>query len=511
MRYQIATCINIFLKNASKTLLATKSFWIVHLMYEVIRMLKINEIGKHIDDRLDEHIRRVQEFLRQPSVSAENYGVRECAILLRNYFEELGCKVAKVMETGGPHPVVYAEYDAGAEKTLLIYFMYDTQPFNEEEWTSPPLEARLVDIEPFGKCVVARGAINSKGPLVAFLNALESIRAVGDELPFNFRFISQGDEELASRYFADFVLKHKDMLKADALFSPDAYQDRKGKVSMELGYKGVDYFELECNGKAWGRGPTEFGIHSSAKSWVDSPVWRMIQALATMTSEDGNKILIDGWYDNVKPLTEEDLQLIDKLAETFDEEEIKEEDKIEQFLGDLHGRDLLIQYYGSTTLNIDGIWGGYTGPGSLTLLPHKVTVKMDVRLVPDQTSEEILPKMRKHLDKHGYTDIIIRPLDPYEWSRESVNEPIVQATIQAYRKMGYEPEISPISGGSVPFYLFTSKPLKIPFTCAGLGYGARAHAPDEYFVIEGNEKVAGLAGCEKSYVTILDELAKLQW
>lgn len=507
---QLVISLKIFLRMLKESLAPTK-FLGYSRIYTAIKMLKIDKINNYIDKHADEHIRRVQEFMRQPSVSAENYGVRECADLLRSYYEKLGCKVAKVMETGGPHPVVYAEYDAGAEKTLLIYLMYDTQPFNEKEWASPPLEARLVDIEPFGKCVVARGAINSKGPLVAFLNALESIRAVGDEPPFNFKFISQGDEELASRYFADFVWKHKDMLKADALFSPDAYQDRDGKVSMELGYKGIVYFELECNGKAWGRGPTEFGIHSSAKSYVDSPVWRMIQALATMTSEDGNKVLIDGWYDNIRPLTKEDLELIDKLAKTFNEEEIKKEGKIERFLGDLHGKDLLIQYCGSTTLNIDGVWGGYTGPGSLTLLPHKVTVKMDVRLVPNQTSEEVIPKVRKHLDKHGYKDMIIRSLDPYEWSKESLKEPIVQATIQAYRKMGYEPEIWPISGGSVPFYLFTSKPLKMPFTCAGLGHGARAHAPDEYFVIEGNEKVAGLAGCEKSYVTILDELAKLKW
>lgn len=471
-------------------------------------MVNFEKVGKYIDAHLNEHIGKVQEFLRQPSVSAENYGVRECAELLKSYFVNLGCKDARLIETGS-FPVVYGEYDAHAEKTLLIYMMYDTQPFAGEEWTSPPLEARLVDIAPFGKCVIARGAINTKGPLVAFLSALESILAVGEEIPVNLKFMAQGDEELGSIDFARFVEKHKEMLgKADALFGPDASQDEKGKVIMGLGWKGIEYVELECSGKSWGKGPTEFDIHSSDKSWVDSPAWRMIHALATMTSEDGNKILIDGWYDNVKPPSKEDLELIDKLAETLDEETIKHEMKVNRFINDLHGKELLIQYLYSTTLNIDGIWGGYIGLGSKTVLPHKVTVKMDVRLVPDQSSEEVIPKIRRHLDKRGYTDITVRSLDPYEWSKTSVKEPIVKAMIQAYRRLGYEPEIWPHNASSVPYHLFNRGPLHLPFCDGGLGHGGRAHAPDEYFVIEGNDKVAGLAGCEKSYVAILDGYAK---
>jgi len=471
-------------------------------------MVNFEKVSKYIDAHLDEHLTRLQEFLRQPSVSAENYGVRDCAELLKSYLKSLGCKNARLIETGS-FPVVYGEYDAHAEKMLLIYMMYDTQPFEGENWTSPPLEARLVDIKPFGKCVIARGAINSKGPLIAFINALESILAVGDEIPVNLKFVAQGDEELGSLHFTKFVEDHKEMLgRADALFGPEASQDEKGKVIMTLGCKGIEYVELECSGKLWDRGPTEFDIHSSDKSWVDSPAWRMIHALATMTSNDGNKILIEGWYDNVKPPSKEDLELIDKLVETFDEEAVKHEMKVNRFIKDLHGKKLLLQYLYSTTLNIDGIWGGYTGPGSKTVLPHKVTVKIDARLVPNQSPEEVIPKIRRHLDKHGYGDIAIRPMDPYNWFKTSVKEPLVQATIQAYRKLGYEPEIWPLGAWSVPYHLFTRKPLHLPFVDAGLGHGGRAHAPDEYFVIEGNEKVAGLARCEKSFATILDTYAK---
>jgi acetylornithine deacetylase/succinyl-diaminopimelate desuccinylase-like protein len=470
-------------------------------------MVNFEKVSKYIDVHLNEHIKKMQEFLRQPSVSAENYGVRECAELLQSYFVDLGCKNARLIKTES-FPVVYGEYDAHAEKTLLVYMMYDTQPFTGEKWTSPPLEARLIDIEPFGKCVIARGAINTKGPLIAFLNTLESILAVGEEIPVNLKFVAQGDEELESTHFAEFVKKHKEMLEADALFGPDACQDEKGKAIMGLGWKGIEYVELECSGKSWGRGPTEFDIHSSDKSWIDSPAWRMIHALATMTSKDGNKILIEDWYENVKPPSKEDLELVDKLLETFDEEAIKHETKVDRFINDLHGRELLLQYMYSTTLNIDGIWGGYTGPGSKTVLPHKVTVKMDARLVPNQKSEEVIQKIRRHLNNYGYTDITVRSLDPYEWAKTSVKEPIVQASIQAYRKLGYKPEIWPITASSVPYYLFNRGPLYLPFIDAGLGHGGRAHSPDEYLVIEGNDKVAGLAGCEKSYVVILDTYAK---
>jgi acetylornithine deacetylase/succinyl-diaminopimelate desuccinylase-like protein len=470
-------------------------------------MVNFEKVGKHIDSHLNEHIKKLQGFLRQPSVSAENYGVRECAEILRVHFENLGCKNSRLIETGG-FPVVYGEYDAHAEKTLLIYMMYDTQPFTGEKWTSPPLEANLVNVEPFGKCVIARGAINTKGPLIAFLNALESILAVGEEIPVNLKLMAQGDEELESTHFADFVKKHKEMLEADALFGPDASQDEKGTAIMGLGWKGIEYVELECSGKSWGKGPMEFDIHSSDKSWIDSPVWRMIHALATMTSEDGNKILIEDWYENVKPPCKEDLELVDKLVETFDEESIKHETKVNQFINNLHGKELLLQYMYSTTLNIDGIWSGYTGPGSKTVLPHKVTVKMDARLVPTQNSKEVIQKIRKHLDKHGYKDITVRSLDPYEWAKTNVNEPIVQSAIQAYRKLGYEPEIWPITASSVPYYLFNRDPLHLPFIDAGLGHGGRAHSPDEYLVIEGNDKVAGLAACEKSYVIVLDAYAR---
>ena len=471
---------------------------------------QLERIFKYIDLHVDEHVAKVQEFLRQPSVSAENYGVRQCAELLRDYFKEAGCQEARLVETKG-HPVVYAEYNAHAERTLIVYMMYDTQPVVGEKWSSPPFEARLVEIEPFGRCIVARGAINTKGPLRAFLNALESIQEAGEEVPVNLKFTAEGEEELGSPHLPDFIHQYVDKLKdADAMFMPSASQNQEGNIVMPLGNKGIVYMELECSGEKWGKGPTQFDIHSSNKAWVDSPVWRMIHALSTMTDETGNRILIDGFYDNVAPPTEEDMVLIDKLAKTFDEKPRKDMMKVKTFIDDVHGKDAVLKLLYTTTLNIDGIWGGYTGPGTKTVLPYKVTCKIDTRLVPNQQSKEIVPKIRAHLDKHGYKDIEIRLLGGYEWSKTSTRTNIVQAILKAYKRFGREPsEIWPFNPGSAPQYLYTRGPLYVPACHGGLGHGGRAHSPDEYFVVDGNEKVEGLAGCEKSFVAVLYEFANV--
>jgi acetylornithine deacetylase/succinyl-diaminopimelate desuccinylase-like protein len=468
------------------------------------------KVFKYIETHFEEHLSRLQELVRQPSISAENRGVRECAELVRCYLKDLGCRDARLVETSG-NPVVYGYYDAGADKTIIVYFMYDTQPVDEPGWIVPPLEGRVVEMEPFGKCLVARGAINTKGELGAFVNACESIKAVGEKIPINMIFVAEGEEELGSRHLPEFINKYLDKLKeADAVFFPTADQDQKGKVQMTLGVKGIVYFELELDGKSWGYGPTEFDIHGSNKAWVDSPALRMIQALSTFTTRDGNKVLVKGFYDNVISPSEEDLELLEKLAKTFDEETIKDEMKVKRFINDVHGKEALLKYLYSPTLNIDGIWGGYIGPGTKTVLPYKITAKVDVRLVPNMTVEEVIPKIRRHLDEHGFKEIkIIKLEEGYGWAKTSIREPAVQAILKAYREFGYEPEIWPHMAGSAPFCMFNREPLNLPFVMGGLGHGARAHAPNEYIVVGEGGPTGGLITLEKSYVAILDNLSKM--
>ena len=468
------------------------------------------KVFEHIEGSFDKHLNRLQELVRQPSISAENRGVRECAELVKHYLQDLGCDDARLVETSG-NPVVYGFYDAGAAKTIIVYFMYDTQPVDEPGWTVPPLEGCVVDMKPFGKCLVARGTINTKGELGAFLNACESITAVGEEIPLNLMFVAEGEEKLGSRHLPEFIKKYIDKLKeADAVFFPTADQDQKGKVQMALGVKGIVYFELELNGKGWGYGPTEFDVHGSNKAWVDSPALRMTQALSTFTTKDGNKVLVDGFYDNVIPPSKEDLELLEKLEKTFDEEIIKDEMKVERFIDDVHGKEALLKYLYSPTLNIDGIWSGYIGPGTKTVLPYKITAKVDVRLVPNMTVKEVIPKIRRHLDKYGFKEIKIIELEEgYDWAKTSIRESAAQAIVKTYHELGYEPEIWPHMAGSAPFCMFNRKPLNLPFVEGGVGHGARAHAPDEYIVVGEGGPTGGLIMLEKSYVAILDNLSKM--
>lgn len=467
------------------------------------------KVYNYIDEHYEQHLSKLQELVRQPSISGENRGIRECAELVKRYYEELGCSEAKIVETSG-HPVVYGHYNANAPKTLIIYLMYDTQPIDDPGWSVPPLEGRVIDLPPFGQCLVARGAENTKGPMAAFFNACASILATNEELPVNLSFIAEGEEELGSRHLPEFIQKYQSNLAgADAVFFPIDTQDVKGKVQMSLGVKGIVYFELEASGKEWGYGPTEFDIHGSSKAWIDSPAWRLLQAFASMTTPDGNRVLIEDFYANVVPPSVEDSELLEKLTKTFDEAAIKEELKVQHFIADAHGKEALLKYLYSPTLNIDGIWGGYTGPGTKTVLPWKTTAKVDVRLVPNMSVAEVLPKIRRHLDTHGFPEIKIRNLEEgYEWAKTSVKEPVAQAVIKSYREFGYEPEIWPHSAGSAPFCMFNGEPLNLPFIFGGLGHGGRAHSPNEYLVVEEGGPTGGLRTLEKSYVSILQNIAE---
>lgn len=389
--------------------------------------------------------------------------------------------------------------------------MYDTQPVDEPGWTVDPLKGRVVDVEPFGKCLVARGAYNTKGELGAFINACRSITAAGEKIPVNLIFVAEGEEELGSRHLPEFIKRYLDKLKeANAVFFPWTSQDQKGKVQMYLGVKGIIYFELELDGKNWGYGPTEFDIHGSLKGCVDNPALRMIQALSTFTSKDGNTVAIKGFYDNVLSPSEEDMGLLEELEKTFDEDTMKSELKIDRFVDDAHGKEALLKYLYTPSLNIDGIWSGYTGPGTKTVLPHRITVKMDVRLIPDMTVSEVLPRIRKHLDDHDFNEIKIRDLqEGYSWAKTSIKEPAAQAVLKTYREFGYEPEIWPHLAGSAPFCMFNRDPLNLPFVMGGLGHGLRAHAPDEYLVVGEGGPTQGLTTLEKSYVVFLDNFSKM--
>lgn len=480
---------------------------------DVLASPEVKKAHDHIRQNRDAHIASVQRDLRQPSVSSWNRGVKEMAQLMVDSFEKLGCKDVQVVPTKMPQwPGILAHYDVGAPKTIVVYMMYDTQPFEEERWTSPPLEARRVkNFAGFPEVIVARGAINSKGANRFVLNAVESIIAANGKLPVNVIFTCDGAEEQGSPNFHEVLEPWYARLKqANCLMGLGPSQQANGAVSMALGNKGIMYIELEAHGARWGRGPQKMPIHSSRKAVLDSPVWRLIDALRSMFDPAKNEILVAGFKDDIRPPNEEELELMKVLTTRFRDRLFgSDSENIKVFMNDWNAVEAAHRLTFDTTMNIDGIWGGYTGPGVATILPEKAAVKIDSRLVPNQEVSRQGDLVRAHLDKHGFSDIEMRRLGGGdEWSQTSVHQPIVQATLATYKQHGIEPMVWPRSAGSSPQWEYTRK-LGLPAAGGALGHGSRAHADDEYIVIEGTDKVAGIVESEQSMVDLI--YAYAQW
>lgn len=474
---------------------------------DVLMSAEVRKVKDYIAAHREDHIANVQRDLRQPSISSWNRGVKEMADLMMDSFRKLGCRDVQLVPTSKPQwPGVLAHYDVGAPKTIVIYFMYDTQPFDETRWSSPPLEARRVrNFAGFPEAIVARGATNSKGGNRFTLNALDSIIAVHGKLPVNVIFTCDGAEEQGSPNFHEVLEPWHDRLKkANCLMNLGPTQQADGTVSMQLGNKGIMYIELEAHGGKWGRGPQKMPIHSSRKAVLDSPVWRLIDALRSMFDPAKNEILIAGFRDAIRPPNQEELELMRVLTTRFRDRLLaSERENVKVFMNGWTAEEAAHHLTFDTTFNIDGIWGGYTGEGTATILPEKAAVKIDARLVPDQEVVKQGDLVRAHLDKHGFSDIEMRRLGGGDqWSQTSVKEPIVQASLAMYREHGIEPMVWPRGAGSSPQWEYTRR-LGLPAGGGALGHGSRAHADDEYIVIEGNGKVGGIVESEQSMVDLI--------
>ena len=465
------------------------------------------DVYAHIDGNLDAHLANIQRWLRQPSISAQNVGVLDMAEMLRGDLEAMGFAEAELVPTDG-HPGVWGYYDAGVDKTLAVYLMYDVQPVNPEDWESPPFEANLVDHE-LGTVIMARGATNQKGPQRAFLNALQSIIEVEGSLPVNIMIAADGEEELGSPNYHQVVAAYEDRLRsADGALFPFNSQRPDGAISVILGVKGILYVEMTATGGDWG-GPANAEIHGSYKAIVDSPVWRLIKALDSMTSPDGNTILVDNYYDGILPPTDEESLLINAGIEQRNDAMLQDMLGVSRWIDDVTGTAAVIEYLYQPTLNIDGIWGGYTGEGVKTILPHTASAKVDSRLPPGLDPDEALEKIRAHLDANGFSDIEVRKLSGYPASQTSVDTGAVQAALSVFKKHATDVVVQPRIAGSAPFYLFTEL-LGLPLVPAGMGFGTGAHAPNEIMLVEPAEgvEVAGLADIEKAYVDFIFALAE---
>jgi acetylornithine deacetylase/succinyl-diaminopimelate desuccinylase-like protein len=468
-------------------------------------------VYSQIEKNHDANIKRLQDWIKLPSIAAENLNSKEGCDRMMQLAKDAGFQKVEQVNTDGK-PGVFATLDAGAPRTIGLYFMYDVKQFDPSEWSSPPLDAAIVDKPEFGKVMIGRGAVNQKGPEAAFLAALHAFQSAGKKLPVNLVLVAEGEEEIGSPHFHQ-VVSRPDISAAlkgtKGVFMPSASQDPDGVVTVSLGAKGVVELELVSSGEKWGRGPAK-DVHSSNRARLDSPAFHLVQALASLVTADGDPA-IEGFAVNIQPPTAAQREMLDVAAKRLDEATQKKLLAATHWAHDLSWRASLEQFLFTPTVNIEGLVAGYTGPGGKTVLPHRAVAKLDLRLVPDMTFQNAVAALKAHLAKHGFGDIEVNPSGGYDPTQTPADAALIRAQIAVYKQDKLDPILWPRNAGSYPGYVFTGDPLHLPAGHFGLGHGSGAHAPDEYLVIESsNPKVTGFDGAVRSYVDYLYELASIQ-
>ncbi len=415
---------------------------------------------------LDQSIAELSKLVAQPSVGAQNLGMRECAALVAGMLKARGFEV-RIMDTRGA-PVVYGERKGRTDKTLLIYNHYDVQPPEPLElWETPPFEPSLRNGKLYG-----RGVSDDKGHIVSRLFAINSILAAGGELPCTIKFVIEGEEETASVNLYKFVEDHQELLQADACMWEFGGVDHTDTPVQYLGLRGICYVELSVD-------LLSTDVHSGlGGSIFPNAAWRLVWALGTLKGPD-ERILIPGFYDNIKKPTQRDIDLLAALDDPT--EDYKSRYGVPYFIKGLTGGvDLKVEEIFSPTCTICGLTSGYQGPGSKTVLPAHASAKVDFRLIPDQDPADILKKLRAHLDAQGFTDVQITDLGGDAPARTDPDHPFIQLVAKTAEEVYEVPQkLIPMSGGSGPNHPFVHV-LGLPVATGGLGYpDTKAHAPNE--------------------------------
>lgn len=428
----------------------------------------LENIQTFIQNKREEYLEQLFVLLRQKSISTQNIGIRECAELLQSMMEELDIDT-RLIETKG-HPVIYGELlNEKNDFTVLIYGHYDVQPPEPlADWISPPFEPTIRD----GK-IFARGAGDNKGQLMAQLLAIKTYRETVGELPINIKFVFEGEEENGSVNLPAFVEEHKELLKADLVYTSDGSSHNSGSPLILLGVRGMLSIELQAKGAEWDNHSGNTG------NVLPNPAWKLIDLMSTMRDQSG-KVLIKGFYDNIRKPTEDEEVLLKTLP--YDSANIGE--KIGYSKLDMDGEAYYRKLTMEPTFNICGMESGYTGDGIKTIIPSTARLKMDIRLVVDQDPMDVFEKFSQHVKEYA-PDVNVNYMGSMKPSRTPANLDIVkevtEAIHQAYQK---EPIIQPSLGGSLPDYVWTST-LGVPSIIVPYAnFDQRNHSPNENIEVD---------------------------
>ncbi|MEX2598366.1 MAG: M20/M25/M40 family metallo-hydrolase, partial [Dehalococcoidia bacterium] len=421
---------------------------------------------EYIDSHLQETIDDLKRLTAQPSISAQRLGVRDCGEMVVEELRKAGFQAELVPTADPDYPGIIAEAGGASDRTILFYNHYDVQPPDPlDEWTTPP----FVPTERDGY-IYGRGISDDKGPFIARLAAVKALRETMGELPVRIRWCLEGAEEIGSPGFEDFVRANADRLKADACIWEGGGVNWDGRPLITLGVKGLLYVELEC-------AAATTDSHSSYAPVVPNPAWRLVWALNTL-KDSSERVLLEGFYDRVRPALEAEMEAIQGLPDTS--REFLHDLGVEMALGEATGYEFRRRLIMDPTCNVAGMVSGYTGEGSKTILPAVARAKLDFRLVPHQDPEEVLGSLRDHLDSHGFSDIKITVHGSEHPSRTAVGDPFVDLVKASARAVyGSEPYVQPSMTGTGPQHP-VQEILGVPVASCGVDYpGNRIHAPNE--------------------------------
>jgi acetylornithine deacetylase/succinyl-diaminopimelate desuccinylase-like protein len=424
------------------------------------------------DQHKERFLQELLELLRIPSVSARGEhreDMERCAAAVKDRLLAAGCSRAEVYPTQG-HPIVYGELIIDPEKpTVLVYGHYDVQPADPLElWNSGPFDPVIKD----GK-IFARGACDDKGQFYMHVKALETMVQTGSQ-PTNIKFLIEGEEEVGSPHLADFVKTNKALLDADVILISDTAMISMDTPSIDIGVRGLSYIEAEVTGP---NRDLHSGVYGGA---VANPITMLAKMIASLHDEH-NHITIPGFYDDVAEATPEERALMARAP--FDEQEYAADLGVKSLWGE-EGYTTNERTGIRPTLELNGIWGGYTGEGAKTVLPSKAFAKISCRLVPDQSSDKITRLLIDHLQKIAPAGVTVKATlhhggEPYMTPIESDG---YKAAAMAIEKTFGKTPIPVRGGGSIPICALFEKELGLKIVFMGFGLDSdNLHSPNEKF------------------------------
>ena len=434
-------------------------------------MIKLNTL-KHVDSHMEDLISDLQTLIKQPSVSAKNEGIEDCAKLVQKLLKKSGISSEILKLKKNVAPIVYGEVKSkqNPKKTLLFYNHYDVQPAEPFDlWDYPPFSGTRKGNKIFG-----RGATDDKGELITRIKAVEaSLKATGD-VPCNIKFVIEGEEETGSAHIEEYLKKYKKKFSSDGVIWEFGYVDAKNRPIIGLGMKGLLFVELSVK-------ESIRDAHSSLAVLIKNPAWRLIEAISTLRDSKG-KILIKDWYKEVTPFSKKDLELIKE--EPFDENVFKKEFGIQSFVGNKKGMDAKKALVGDATCNIAGFLSGYTGNGAKTVLPGESLVKIDFRLIPKMNPKKQIMRLKNHLKSKGFGDVKIKVYHGEAAARTDSSDPFVSHVKNAADKSFGKSILNVSNAGTGPMYPFANI-LKAPCISIGSTYMfSRIHSPNEFARID---------------------------